>query len=340
MSSYRVRSLFGVPLVLSAEHHHELMNELNSFAARLEEGLDLLDPAGREVYLSFLKEITSPVKRESSIRELISRVAPSAEPPASPFADQLFHHVEARRWIISREGLEIMQLLAVNRPKDEEPVYLSMEAVATIATRVAEAYRETSCTRLNNVAALLNGAAGPLLPAPLASLFLLLINRATSEERALPRYPRERHQLVDIAMAFREGILRIGRLINPGLEPPKLLREWEVGGYAMSEINRRLLAPGLANQKVGGKGETSIEVVYIHPASVDDAQHLLALELRRRFSNKEDIDWFFEEALTIYSNTVRPTLATFGLAHERPMATNQLRQFVLASETEDRSSIR
>lgn len=340
MSSYRIQSLFGVPLILGAEHCRELLDELSTFAQRLNDGLDLLDPVDRNRYLAFLADITSPVKRESSIRALISRVAPSPAPPTSPFAEQLFHHVEARRWILSREGVEVLELLAASQPQGDEPVRLSTEAVAAVAARVAEAYRATSCARLDKVSALLNGTAGPLLPAPLASLFLLLVNRTTAEDRALPRYPRERHQLVDIARAFREGVLAIGRLVKPGLEPPKLLREWEIGGYAMSEINRRLLPPGLTDVELDSNGDPGVELVYIHPDSLDDAEHLLAIEIRRRFDDHAEIESFFDQALATYSSVVRPTLATAGLAHERPMATNRLRQAVLAPVPAERPSNR
>lgn len=336
MTSYRIQSLFGVPLILGLNHYVELIDELSTFAGRVRGGLDLLDSDDRAEYLAFLAEITSPIKREGSIRELISRVSPSPEPPVSPFSSQLFHHVEARRWILSREGVEVLQLLAAIPVEGDEPVRLSTEAVAAVAVRVAEAYRRTSCARLDKVSALLNGTAGPLLPAPLASLFLLLVNRTTAEDRALPRYPRERHQMVDIARAFREGILAIGRLVKPSLEPPKLLREWEVGGYAMSEINRRLLPPGLSDSQESGE-EESPGVVFIHPDSVEDAEHLLAIELRRRFAVNGRIEEFFDQALSVYSSIVRPTLATAGLAHERPMATNKLRQVVLSRSLESLS---
>lgn len=328
MTSYRVQSLFGVPLILSPAHRRELLDELAAFAERIADpGIDLYDAGDRRRYLQFLEGITSPIKRESSVRAYISKVSPSGSPPSSPFAGQLFHHVEARRWILSREGVEVFELLASQSTSDEAPLSVSMESVAAVASRVASAYRTTSCARLDKVSALLNGEAGPLLAPSLASLFLLLVNRTTARERALPRYPRERHQLGEVARAFREGVLSIGRLVRSDLKPPKSAREWEVGGYAMSEINRRLLPPGLAD--VDTNDDRGTGVVYIDGESVDDAVHLLGFELARRFGEPELVGSIFDEALAVYSEIVRPTLSTAGLAHERPMFTNQLRQAVL-----------
>lgn len=336
MSSYRVQSLFGVPLVLSSEHHRELLDELAAYAKRIgDPAIDLHDPHDRRRYLEFLEEITSPIKRESTVRQLIAKVDPSADPPSSPFADELFYHVEARRWILSREGVEVFQFLTEQPNGDEHPVSIPMESVAAMAVRVAVGYRQTSCARLDKVSALLNGEAGPLLAPSVASLFLLLVNRTTDQSRALPRYPRERHQLVDVARAFREGVLEIGRLIKPDLKPPDLIREWEVGGYAMSEINRRLLPPGLADTDLGDETGRHHKAVYIDPDSVDDAVHLLGFELKRRFGDSETVGSFLDDALTVYAKLVRPTLATAGLAHERPMVTNQYRQSVLQVVTGD-----
>lgn len=326
MGELRLAAVFGVPLRLSESDADEIQGDLSHFASLA--GHDLGTVSGRDRYQEFLDELTDPVRRESSVRESIADVAASEVGPSTPYGERLFHRVEARRWVPSREGIAVYELLEASRT--DAGVAIGYEAAAAVAVTVVGRYRRQSLYRLDRVTGLLSGVGGRLLVPPLAQLTLLLLNRSTHPDRALPKYPRA-HGLDEVARAFREGVFHVGRLIRTDLRPPKDPSEWELGGYTLSEINRRLLPPGLMEVRLQLPGiEDSVEGVCLAPERVEDGLHLLATELASRFAGSIDrVSQFLDSALGVYSAYLKPTLATRGLAHETPKATHGLRRDVI-----------
>lgn len=182
-------------------------------------------------------------------------------------------------------------------------------------------YRDWSRHRLQAVVDLLRGSSKPLQIPAAGVVVALLVNRCTSEERALTRFASgSRRDVVDRAFftpvqAFSNSLApkRRGNQSDPRL----------VSGWMLYEARRRL-GDGLVvvDARSGADGK-----VWIRPDAESDAIDSVSRDLARghrarvtpeRFKNAYD-------ALVEALRKELPKLATFGLVHERPRETQELR---------------
>lgn len=232
--------------------------------------------------------------------------------------------VDASRFLLTPEGLCALDLLD-GLPEDVPGHVLVPSQLAKYERLLNSLYREWSRHRLNSVIELLQGTTKPLQVPASGVVLALLVNRCTTEERALTRFASgAKREMVD--KAFFAPVQAFSEAIAPGRRgnrnDPRL-----VSGWMLYEAGRRI-GPGLVIQdaKKGQDGK-----VWLEGNAVDGVISLLARDLQRGHRTKVTAASFAQafEMLVVNLRDELPALAPFGLAHERPLETARLRNHLL-----------
>jgi hypothetical protein len=275
------------------------------------------------------KTLFNPVAREERLRQTLTRLhdglafAPPPEMPdtlATPFGED--------SWLLTPEGRVALpcleRTLAAGRDEwcvvDEVDIHAAEHLLATT-------YRRWTRYRLDRVVSLAAGRDTRLmLPAAIATVLLLLVNGNVGPERALDQPKEQRDQaLLDAAVvepirAFADAIATSNRARDA--------RHWRLyNGYALSEARRRL-GSALVLERIPDRVDD--KRLYIAAGSEAHIVHALARELRERQIPREQIADAFDQLTRAYTQ-VRPRLAAFGAAFERPSHTSQLRGQLLGA---------
>lgn len=256
----------------------------------------------------------------------VKQVDPPPVPPPAPLALEL----PESRWLVTPDGRLAIDILSDALRDADDPVTIDAIAVIEAERRLLDLYRVWGRHRLDQVVKLQTGSERPLQIGPIALGLLLLVNRSTSETRALPCGPNDPlRRTVDAAVfppvrafeaAIQAPLSERQRLGLTGAQEKESL----AGGWMPPELYRRF--PFAVHEPL--KNEP--QLLWVRPAGAKRFLEALAAALERR---GEVTKARVPEAFDCLVNTLRengPTLAAHGLLHERPSDTKALRQRLLS----------
>ncbi len=198
-------------------------------------------------------------------------------------------------------------------------------AIADYDRLLGALYREWSRHRIESVVGLLAGTDKPLQIPAAGVVIALLVNRCTDERRALTRFASgPNKELVD--RAFFAPVQRFSNVLSPSARRDKANQRL-VSGWMLYEARRRL-GDGLEvrDARAGNDGKA-----WIRPDAVPEVVTRVARDLSRGHRAHATPDLFAEafDALVEELRVQLPSLAAFGLIHERPRDTSRLRAELL-----------
>jgi hypothetical protein len=321
MKTIEPRSLLGLPAYLDQDQITKLIAELT----QLWDVTVGVPPRELEDDLAVTRQWFDPVAQGQRLRRELAElpdIPQMWQDPGPPMT--LF--ISATKRLMTPEGRCVLELLN-QLPAARTGHAIGEMDLAPYERRLAILYRDWSRHRLQSVIDLLAGTTKPLQIAAGGVVIALLVNRCTSEDRALTRFAAgSTRDVVDAAFfaavsAFADT-LAPRRRGNP--ENAKL-----VSGWMLYEARRRL-GDGLVviDARAGVDGK-----VWIQSRAVDHVVDVVARDLARGHRvrvTSESLAIAFD-ALVIALRSELQGLASFGLAHERPLDTQRLRQRLVDS---------
>jgi len=237
-------------------------------------------------------------------------------------------YLAPQKWLVTPEGRCVIDLLEKLLLSPNSGGYIIDDRLLVPYDRLLAAlYRDWGRHRLQSVVDLLRGSNKPLQIPAAGVVIALLVNRCTSEERALTRFasgsPKE---FVD--RAFFTPVQAFADILSPShrgnRHNPRL-----VSGWMLYEARRRL-GDGLAVLDARGGIDGK---VWIRPESEADVIQTVARDLARGHRARATPERFGDafDALVAGLRRELPKLAAFGLMHERPRDTHRLRAQFLVS---------
>jgi hypothetical protein len=191
--------------------------------------------------------------------------------------------------------------------------------------KLCHLYKEWSRHRIQSVVKLLGGEEKPLQLAAAGVVLALLVNRSTSVERALKRFPAGNAQDV-VDESFFKAVNAFARALSPQQRPTRDPRL--ISGWMLYEARRRLgddvLIVEGARPDIEGR-------IWIDEANQDAAIDVVARDLSRGHRARVTstaLGAAFDSMVAAFRSET-PRLAGFGLAHERPVNTSRLRDALL-----------
>lgn len=195
-------------------------------------------------------------------------------------------------------------------------------------------YREWSRHRIESVVGLLAGRGKPLQIPAAGVVIALLVNRCTDERRAVTRFAGgPNRDLVDIA--FFAPVQRFADVLSPSGRRDRTNQRL-VSGWMLHEARRRL-GDGMEVQDARGGHDGK---AWIRADAVSDVIRRVARDLSRGHRAHATPGLFAEafDALVEELRAQLPSLAAFGLIHERPRDTARLRAELLEQLAEHQFS--
>lgn len=281
-------------------------------------------PGNLEADLDICRRWFDPVAQGQRLRRELAQLKqlpPEVPDPGPP----LTFAAGERRRLVTPEGRCALDLL--QRLPSSGAVTITDAQTIPYDRLLGRLYREWSRHRLQSVVGLLGGSDKPLQIPAAGVVIALLVNQCTSEERALTRFASgSAREVVD--RAFFWPVQVFSDILAPqrrgNRNDPRL-----VSGWMLYEARRRL---GEAVVVIDARGGVDGKV-WIRPESelqvVDRVCRDLARGHRSRVS-LEGVATAFD-ALVDGLRKELPKLAAFGLVHERPHDTQQLRERLLTS---------
>lgn len=229
-------------------------------------------------------------------------------------------NVSRARSLVTPEGRCLLDLL-VHLPHDPRGQLISDAHLVPYDRLLAHLYREWARHRIHSVIDLLAGEKKPLQIPAAGVVIALLVNRSTSPDRALIRFPSGAARDV-IDEAFFKAVESFAQTLAPKRRPTRDPRL--ISGWMLYEARRRLSDDVLIVE--GARPDTEGRI-WIDEAKQDQALEVVARDLskghRARVTTESLAKAFDALVATFRSETAR--LAGFGLAHERPANTKRIR---------------
>jgi hypothetical protein len=281
-------------------------------------------PGGLEADLRACKRWFDPVAQGQRLRRALSELNPVPEGIDDP-GPPLTIAVGDKRLLVTPEGRCALDLL---QHLPDKPVHVISEAQLVRYDRLlAVLYRDWARHRLQSVVDLLAGSTKPLQIPAAGVVIALLVNRCTTEQRALTRFASgSAKEVVD--RAFFTPVQAFADILAPSRRgnrnDPRL-----VSGWMLYEARRRL-GDGLvlhdARNGIDGK-------VWIQSEAADHVIEVVTRDLVRGHRARATPERFADayDALVTALRHELPKLAGFRLVHERPLETRQLRKRLLES---------
>ena len=281
-------------------------------------------PADLEADLEESRRWFDPVAQGQRLRRelaLLPSLPEGLDDPGPPLSFPLGEH----RWLVTPEGRSALDLLE-GLPKAQGSYVIGYEQLAPYERRLASLYRQWSRHRLQSVVSLLAGTTKPLQVPAAGVVIALLVNRCTSDHRALTRFSSgSARDVVD--RAFFAPVQAFADILAPsnrrGRADARL-----VSGWMLYEARRRL-GDGLVvvDSRGGQDGK-----VWMRPEAVTNIIDIVTRDLARGHRARATTERFASayDALVTELRNQLPALAGFGLVHERPHETNRLREQLLA----------
>lgn len=332
--------LFGVPTLLGGTDAASLLTALEGI---LDVQLSTLPPSARRrrdaeglaADLDALRHWFDPVSKGERIRDALAAL-PRVRIHVPHVADEIVMTIpyaagEVRepgsRMLLTPEGVVVLYCLRDAQTRARlagalpgDPVRFNGTYISDALVTLAATYRSWIRQRIDQVITLLTSEPSTLRPAAAGLLLVLLVNRNTSPDRALPR-PSDRQQLDTISAAIAAPALAYARTLT-GSDRASLTGVDLYRGWALGELTRRL-GPAL---------HTGLdEGIYLDPSAEGDALRRLADDIARRppaarARAKAAVDATLRE----YASA-RPVLAGLALAHDRPSNTQRIREALVAA---------
>jgi hypothetical protein len=268
-----------------------------------------------------------PVAQGQRLRKAFELLAPY-DSSTFKLGEPYVMPVGESRFLVTPEGRCLLDLIeAQSRNVD---IYLNREKFATYDRRLALLYRSWCRHRIQSVVDLRQGNDKPLQIPAAAVVIALLVNRCTTEKRALTRFAAGAPRAI-VDSAFFEPVKVFSDAIAPSKRrnnmDPKL-----VSGWMLYEARRRLGDDLIVRDARQGKDGA----VWIREGRETQVIDRIAKDLARGHRARVTGDNFgraFDELVTSLRRELSG-LAGYGLAHERPVDTNRLRNRFLAAFSE------
>lgn len=260
-----------------------------------------------------------PVAQGQRLRREISkldRMPEDLNDPGHPLTVTLDH----RKWLVTPEGRCVLDLL-MRLPKEPSIHNVTVAEVVPYERRLAGLYRRWSRHRLESVVALLAGTNKPLQIPAAGIVIALLINRSTSEHRALVRFRTDPERSV-VDSAFFTPVQRFADVLSPNRRQSSISARL-ISGWMLYEVRRRV---GDALVLVDAR-EDKHGAVWVRREEEASVLNTVARDLVRGHRARVVADQFLVAFDTLVAELRRESqaLAGFGLAHERPRDTLRLR---------------
>lgn len=263
-----------------------------------------------------------PVAQGQRLRRELGELDPLPAEVLDP-GEPLTFRVDDDRRLVTPEGRCALDLLE-SLPRSPSGHMIRETQISRYERQLGLLYREWSRHRLQSVVGLLSGHDKPLQIPAAGVVIALLVNRCTSEERALIRFAGAPREVVD--RAFFSPVQAFADILAPSARRsrgnPRL-----VSGWMLYEARRRL-GDGLVviDARAGRDGK-----VWIRPDAIDNVIDVVARDLARGHRARATPDRFSEafDALVAELRRQLPSLAGWGLVHERPIETKRLRERVI-----------
>ncbi len=284
------------------------------------------EPADLEGDLVLARRWFDPVAQGQRLRrELLALDATTVDGvPGPPWTME----VTPARYLVTPEGRCLIDYLSSqNADHPGRRTALMADAYDRL---LGSLYREWSRHRIESVVGLLAGTDKPLQIPAAGVVIALLVNRCTDERRALTRFAGGPNKdLVD--RAFFAPVQRFADVLSPSGRRDRA-NQTLVSGWMLYEARRRL-GSGLRVQDARGGNDGK---VWVRADAVTDVIHRVAQDLSRGHRAHATPDLFAEafDALVEELRVQLPSLAAFGLIHERPRDTARLRAQLLEHLTE------
>jgi hypothetical protein len=271
------------------------------------------------------KRFFDPVATGRRLRGAIDAVGRS-DRPIVDLPSELAVRLPGKRWVVTPEGRVLIDLLtsALHEPGDNVSID-ALEYLAALQTLLLR-YRGWNRHRLSQVVDLQAGTDRPLQVGPLGLGLLLIVNRNTSLERALPCGPDDQHrQLIDSSV-FRAVRAFEATLTSPLAQSKRQrLPEKESiagGGWMPPELYRRFPFAVLEPRK-------DAPLLYIQDGQSEALLSALSRELCKRPDvTREHVGVAFD-ALVRALRGSGSELALYGYLHERSGDTARVREALL-----------
>jgi hypothetical protein len=290
------------------------------------------EPGALDTDLAACLKWFDPVARGERLRRelpTIPQLADHVTDPGPPFTFQVNRGVV----LVTPEGRCALELLR-ELPRGVSSHLIGDGDLLPYDRRLARLYRDWSRHRIQSVVKLLAGENKPLQVPAAGVLVALMVNRSTSEARALKRFASGLERDA-IDRAFFAAVKRFAETLSPKQGPTT--DQHLISGWMLYEVARRL---GTHVLVVEGAGPTTEGRIWIVENAEGTAIDRLVRDLtrgRRARVTAEAMGAAFDALVSSFREHSR-ALASFGLAHERPANTQRLRKAILdgfARNTED-----
>ena len=272
--------------------------------------------------LDGLSRFFDPIATGNRLRVAIADVRPARVSPAD--GCELWMAVGDGRFLVTPEGRLIADYLIAATRAAPELVTISRDDALALEHHLRVRYRTWSQRRLKDVVHLLEGGGSAMLPQSIGAILLLLVNRSTSRERALPKLAPKTGAMAKLDSGLNSVVDAFTDVLAPSEQRarPRSPEQYSLySGYALTEARRRL----------GGRIANSDKGVWIEDSSVDEVIKYIAADLARRPEMTSGCAIAAFDALCDRYEVVRPELAAHGLAFSRTGHVRQLKiKFVSA----------
>lgn len=323
-------SLFGLPTVLPLSEARETRDYLQLiWSAQSRKGpralrqVDALDSvastslATLQNELRLMKHWFDPVASGKRLRELVAEAPDDVIDPKGVHADTGVVQLGDGRVLVNLEGRAVLWVLSrslqsVDGRGRDSTIVLPIEDCLFAIGAVEATYRDWTQAKIIAAAQLMVAETSTLRPSAAGLLLFLLLNRHTSEDRALhlPTDPGLSNSVSDAiagpVLAFAKNLSGASKASDRGVD---LYRGWALG-----EIQRRL---GADLRRSRGR-------LWIAEEAIGKAIDRLSDAIWDRLGgDPEQIRRALEATLDAYE-TSRSRLSSLGIAYERPGNTARL----------------
>lgn len=275
--------------------------------------------------LGRLRRWFDPVAQGHRLRRDLA-LLPALAPELLAVQPPLVFAVDDSRRLVTPEGRCALELVRAAPPGAMVSVTVADHLLIPYDRLLAALYREWSRHRIESVVALLAGESKPLQIPAAGVVLAMLVNRCTSEDRALIRFQPGTSQAHVVDDAFHAAVEAFSQRLASSRRDNRRSQNL-VGGWALYEARRRLgEALEVVDAKGGGNGKAWIQASEV-PAVIDRVAQDLARGHRARATIQRLSDAF--DALVSAFRRELPSMAAFGMVHERPPETERLRQLLL-----------
>lgn len=284
------------------------------------------EPADLEEDLALVRHWFDPVAQGQRLRRELLELDPTIVDgvPGPPWTLE----VAPATHLVTPEGRCLIDYLS-NQCTDR-PEGGTAKIVDAYDRLLGSLYREWSRHRIESVVGLLAGTDKPLQIPAAGVVIALLVNRCTDEPRALTRFAGGPNKdLVD--RAFFAPVQRFADVLSPSGRRDRA-NQTLVSGWMLYEARRRLgHVLNVRDARGGNDGK-----VWFRADAVPEVIRRVAQDLTRGHRAHATPDLFADafDALVEELRVQLPSLAAFGLIHERPRDTARLRAQFLEQLTE------